>query len=194
MFYRAEEKSADSRFSADTNIFSSCFYKKLTDFDPNRIRNWTKRVNIFNKDFVVIPVCTGSHWILLIVKMNHGAGISMMILDSANRSSQKSSLTLERRIKSYLNDEWVAQTKHQLKSQSTISFEEVSYTNVPQQPNGTDCGVYVMKFFTEFLNNLPLNQWPKWTPRFSHNAIMQLRTNTMFLIQELASKEGHSQQ
>lgn len=80
LFYRAEEKSADSRFSADTTyIFSSCFYKKLTDFDPNRIRNWTKRVNIFNKDLVVIPVCTGSHWMLLIVKMNHVAGISMMI-------------------------------------------------------------------------------------------------------------------
>ena len=62
LFYKAEEKSADSRFPADSiYIFSPCFYKKLTTFNPNRIRKWTKHVNIFNTDFVVVPVCTGSH-------------------------------------------------------------------------------------------------------------------------------------
>ena len=60
---------------------------------------------------------------------------------------------------------------------------------MPQQPNSTDCGVYVMKCYTEFLNDLPVVPWPQWRPRFTHDEVMKLRTSTMFLIQELASKE-----
>ena len=43
LLYKAEEKSAAPDFSVDTvYIFSACFYKRLTDFNPNRIRNWTR--------------------------------------------------------------------------------------------------------------------------------------------------------
>ena len=94
LFYKAEERSAYPNFPADLlYIFSSCFYKKLTDFNPNRIRHWTRGVNIFSKEFVIIPVCTGRLWMLVIVKMNYGDGVSIMILDSANRPSSRSNAT-----------------------------------------------------------------------------------------------------
>ena len=193
LFHKAEEKSTDTTFPANTLfIFSACFYKKLTAFNPNRIRNWTKGVNIFQKDFVVMPVCTGSHWILIILKMNHGTDVLMTILDSANKSPQTPGVTrrlfVERFVKNYLKDEWAAKTRHLQKTQN-LSFENVCYPDVPQQPNQTDCGVYVMQFFAEFLKNIPIGQWRHWTPSFSHHTVMQMRTDTMFLIQELASKE-----
>ena len=159
---KAEEKSADFPDNS-VYIFSSCFYKKLTDFDPNGIRNWTKRVNIFHKDFVVIPVCTGCHCLLLIVKMNNGTDVSVLLFDSANQSSKRSGLTrhpsVERMVKNYLQDEWAAKSKHQPKSRK-ITFDEVQYPNCPQQPNSTDCGVYAMKVFVEFLKDLPSKQCP----------------------------------
>ena len=93
-------------------IFSSCFHKKLASFNPNRIRNWTKGVNIFWKEYVIIPVCTGTHWMLVIVKMNRGDGVSIMILDAANRPSVRSNKihrrSVERLVKNYLRDEWAA--------------------------------------------------------------------------------------
>ena len=89
-----------------------CFYKKLTALDPNQVRNWTKGVNIFQKDFVVMPVCTGSQWILIILKMNYGTDVLMTILDSANKSPQTPGVTrrlsVERFVKNYLKDEWAA--------------------------------------------------------------------------------------
>ena len=194
LFYKAQEESEKSRVTSDTlYIFSSCFYKGLTHFNPNRIRNWTKRVNIFNKDFLIIPVCTGCHWLLVVLKMNQGAGISMVLFDSANRLQQSSSQihrpSVERLIKNYLKDEWAATGKHEVKTRS-VWFEDVCYADVPQQPNETDCGVYVIKVFAEFLNDLPMSQWPHWTPRFSHDAVLELRNETMFLLQDLASKQG----
>ena len=87
----------------------------------------------------------------VIVKMNHGDGVSIMILDSANRPSicfeQIHCPSVDFLVKNYLQDEWAAKAIHKRNSNF---FGEVIYADVPQQPNDTDCGAYVMKFFSEF--------------------------------------------
>lgn len=67
-----------------THVFSSYFYKRLTSphaqATPSttlpfsaaakrhaRVRKWTKNVNIFEKDFVVIPINEHAHWFLAII-------------------------------------------------------------------------------------------------------------------------------
>lgn len=52
------------------HVFNSCFYAKIErNFNPMTIRHWTKKTNIFEKDFVVFPVCHNDHWILVIIRM-----------------------------------------------------------------------------------------------------------------------------
>ena len=146
------------------------------------IRHWTRGVNIFGKEFVITPVCTGRHWMLVIVKTNYGDGVSIMILDSANRPSSRSSTTcrpsVQHLVRNYLQDEWVAKSKQKAQN---ISLEEVSYRDVPQQPNDTDCGAYVMKFFTKFSSDLPFGHWPNCRPRFTKDEVEQLCTSTSSL-------------
>ena len=74
------------------------FAKTLDSFNPNRIRNWKKSANIFWKEYVIIPVCTGTHWMFVIVKVNHNDGVSIMILDSANRPSLSSNKYIVHRL------------------------------------------------------------------------------------------------
>lgn len=69
-----------------TFIFSSFFYQRLTTSSrsPNSghdkgvkqtaaqkrhayVQNWTKRVNLFEKDYIVIPINEQSHWFLVII-------------------------------------------------------------------------------------------------------------------------------
>ncbi|XP_063235233.1 sentrin-specific protease 6-like [Bacillus rossius redtenbacheri] len=66
-----------------TFIFSTFFYKRLTsptsyafESDPSlspaekrhrRVKSWTKNVNLFEKDFIVIPINKDLHWFLAIV-------------------------------------------------------------------------------------------------------------------------------
>ena len=66
-----------------TYVFNSFFYKRLTTKNPDekkekkglspaesrheRVKKWTKYVNIFEKDFVVIPINEHAHWFLAIV-------------------------------------------------------------------------------------------------------------------------------
>lgn len=68
-----------------THIFSTFFYKRLTTATTRqkqtekdvklsaaqkrhaRVKNWTKNENIFEKDFIIIPINEQSHWFLAII-------------------------------------------------------------------------------------------------------------------------------
>ncbi|XP_014616796.1 PREDICTED: uncharacterized protein LOC106793974 isoform X2 [Polistes canadensis] len=66
-----------------THVFSSYFYKRLTSPHAQagenavvlsaaakrhaRVQKWTKNVNIFEKDFIVIPINEHAHWFLAII-------------------------------------------------------------------------------------------------------------------------------
>ena len=72
-----------------THIFSTFFYKRLTtrpikqknkvhpvEDDPKlsaadkryeRVKRWTKKMNIFDKDFIVVPINEQSHWFVAVI-------------------------------------------------------------------------------------------------------------------------------
>lgn len=68
---------------AKTHFFSTFFYNTLTNTKllgtsndvkltaaqkrHERVKNWTKNVNIFEKDFIVVPINQQSHWFLAII-------------------------------------------------------------------------------------------------------------------------------
>ncbi|XP_068036991.1 sentrin-specific protease 7 isoform X7 [Anomalospiza imberbis] len=65
-----------------THVFSSFFYKCLTRTEKNsegdfkvsaaqrrhrRVRTWTRHINIFNKDYIFVPVNEESHWYMAVI-------------------------------------------------------------------------------------------------------------------------------
>ncbi|XP_011307387.1 uncharacterized protein [Fopius arisanus] len=78
--YLTLERLSDEDASR-THVFSSYFYKRLTSLTQSgdsvnvspavkrhaRVQKWTKNVNIFEKDFVVIPINEHAHWFLAII-------------------------------------------------------------------------------------------------------------------------------
>lgn len=72
-----------------THVFTTYFYKRLTTRPPRsknklhpveddvnlspaekryeRVRRWTKKVNIFEKDFVIVPINEHSHWFVAVI-------------------------------------------------------------------------------------------------------------------------------
>ncbi|KAM9033137.1 sentrin-specific protease 7 isoform 5-T5 [Sarcophilus harrisii] len=80
--YLILEKASDELVER-SHIFSSFFYKCLTrkennsiEENPNlsmaqrrhkRVRTWTRHINIFNKDYIFVPVNEASHWYLAVI-------------------------------------------------------------------------------------------------------------------------------
>jgi len=74
---------------ARTHIFTTYFYKRLTTRPPNsktkahpvednpnlsaaekryeRVKKWTKKVNIFEKDFIIVPINEHAHWFVCVI-------------------------------------------------------------------------------------------------------------------------------
>jgi hypothetical protein len=49
------------------HFFNSFFYKTLSRGGYARVKNWTKHIDIFSFDFLLIPIITNFHWRLAIV-------------------------------------------------------------------------------------------------------------------------------
>ena len=42
-------------------------FSKFSSFRHDRVKRWTRKVNIFEKDFIVIPINENYHWYLAII-------------------------------------------------------------------------------------------------------------------------------
>uniref|UniRef100_A0A8C8VF68 Sentrin-specific protease 7 n=1 Tax=Pelusios castaneus TaxID=367368 RepID=A0A8C8VF68_9SAUR len=75
-------EKAPKQLSERSHIFSSFFYKCLTRTEKNseedpklsvaqrrhkRVRTWTRHINIFNKDYIFVPVNEESHWYMAVI-------------------------------------------------------------------------------------------------------------------------------
>lgn len=99
-----------------THVFSSYFYKRLTSphasaaGDSNmpqtaaakrhaRVQKWTKNVNIFQKDFIVIPINEHAHWFLAIICYPGLVGKVLSKTASAKEKEAQKNLHKNKRLK-----------------------------------------------------------------------------------------------
>lgn len=157
------------------HFFNSFFFRKLADLDkfPDtevvsreaflRVRKWTRRVNIFEKDYIFIPVNYSYHWSLIVI-CNPGAAI----LEDGNQSKTPCILhmdsingthgNLSKLIQSYLWEEW--RERHKVDEASFVTAEnfynmQFISLEVPQQNNLYDCGLFLLHYVEMFLREAP---------------------------------------
>ena len=56
-FLHAAENHLRDNLKDSIYLYNSCFYMKLTQFNPKAIFKWTKNTDIFSKKYLIIPVC-----------------------------------------------------------------------------------------------------------------------------------------
>ncbi|XP_032412106.1 sentrin-specific protease 7-like isoform X5 [Xiphophorus hellerii] len=226
-----------------SHVFSSFFYKQLScrraagESDApsvpdhhtrhQRVKTWTRDVDIFSKDFLFVPVNKAAHWFLVVVcfpgledvrteEFLSGAGGSeraaaeprprsqlpplrvvrlqcsllgcqkktvtkrpcILVMDSLKLSSHDDVCRL---IRGYLQVEWEVRRKTR-RLFAPASMRSCT-CSVPQQDNGSDCGVYLLQFAESFLQNpvvdfdppLRLEGWfPRQQARQKRNEIRSL--------------------
>ncbi|KAL8870399.1 MAG: hypothetical protein Q9174_003552, partial [Haloplaca sp. 1 TL-2023] len=73
-YLEVQAEEANAMTSKKVYIFNSFFYERLTDgkngpkgINYDAVRKWTRDVDIFTYDFVVVPVNEAAHWYLAII-------------------------------------------------------------------------------------------------------------------------------
>jgi sentrin-specific protease 7 len=80
-FFRFLLAQLDPKLQDNIHIFSSFFYRRLSSaklsLSPSSssdiksgfdlVKSWTRKVNLFEKDFIIVPICENLHWFLAII-------------------------------------------------------------------------------------------------------------------------------
>ncbi|PSN41014.1 hypothetical protein C0J52_16055 [Blattella germanica] len=113
--------------------FNSFFYTKLvTGGGHSSVRRWTRKVDIFSYDLIIIPIHLDVHWCLIAIDFEKR---TVKYYDSMGSPNNK---CLECIIK-YLKAECLDKKKTHFNLSGWL-IENVK--DLPQQMNGSDCGVF----------------------------------------------------
>ena len=165
----------------NSHIFTTYFYKALSspfnlkkrkdkdNVTPNtpdgvydRVKNWTKKVDLFEKDYIVVPVNEKSHWYLIIICFPGSVNVKTELEDTARRSSilvfdslpdpENPRTEAVTRLRSYLTSEWAA--RRGLEAEVVFTEENMPQANprVRGQLNSKDCGLFLLQFVQSFFS------------------------------------------
>ncbi|XP_047972797.1 probable ubiquitin-like-specific protease 2B isoform X4 [Salvia hispanica] len=159
------------------HFFNSFFFRKLADMDKDpssafdgkaafqRVRKWTKKVNLLEKDFIFIPVNYNLHWSLIVIcyfgkvasyKGDDEPGRVPCILHMDSLRGTHSAL--KDLMQSYLWEEWKERQKGTCEDlYSKFSNLKFVPLEVPQQQNLYDCGLFLLHYVELFLEEVPTN-------------------------------------
>ena len=131
----------------------------------NRVKPFVRKINIFDKDFIIIPInhkakddTKNGHWYLSIIynpgnKEGYHHTRCILILDSGRKSAQQTERHIEtcHILRTFLTAEY------KIHHGSGPTFDN---TNFPQyipevmtQENNTDCGIFLLQFVESFFQN-----------------------------------------
>ncbi|KAG1041095.1 hypothetical protein G6F43_012170 [Rhizopus delemar] len=150
-------------------VYTSFFFTKLKECKTpeglSSLSRWTRGVNLFEKDLLIIPVAEHKHWFLVLVA-NPGACIGsptvtgsrfdngkldkqkpyIMVIDSLGGSQHY----VRDLVTKYLKSE--AKKKHKVEESSFITPQFVQVES-PIQDNHYDCGVYCLYTIKQIYEN-----------------------------------------
>ncbi|KAI8877101.1 cysteine proteinase [Backusella circina FSU 941] len=129
---RAESNQALPRI----HCFNTFFCSTLREQGYQKVRRWTKKVDVFTKELLLIPINRSYHWVLGVIDISNKR---ICIYDSMSGSHPKTLQTFW----DYLEFE------HRDKKQTPFDYtgwEIESPKAIPQQENMSDCGVFTCTF------------------------------------------------
>lgn len=156
------------------HIFSSFFFAKLQAIRTKNIDNyeesfkciskWLKGIEIFNKDFLVMPVCERDHWLLVILCYpDRQPSEDVSLITDAQlyepavfvlNSLQNYGPSVKKSLNHFLKHQWMREkNKPRNFSIRTRGGIRLIFPRLPQQSNSYNCGVFALNYFYCFMKN-----------------------------------------
>ncbi|KAI9482911.1 MAG: hypothetical protein EXX96DRAFT_124425 [Benjaminiella poitrasii] len=135
-FELLSERAAKAQGIPSVHCFSTFFFSTLQDQGYAKIRRWTKRVDIFAKDLLFIPINQSYHWVLGVIDMKNK---KVLVYDSLGGDHDRMlSVFLD-----YLKQEHLDKKKTPFDSTGWVM---VAPKDIPRQGNMSDCGAFTCTF------------------------------------------------
>ncbi|KAF0036276.1 hypothetical protein F2P81_011588 [Scophthalmus maximus] len=159
------ERSKDPNLPS-VNTFNTFFYPKLGRSGYSAVRRWTKKTDIFSKDILLVPVHLGVHWCLSVVDFRKKA---IMYFDSMGGNNDEACRILF----DYLQQESRDKKGKELDT-SGWTLHSKKPSEIPQQMNGSDCGMFTCKYADYITKDKPITFTQKHMPYFRRRMVWEI--------------------
>ncbi|KAM6388811.1 sentrin-specific protease 5 [Pluvialis apricaria] len=117
------------------HFFNSFFHRQLVTKGYNGVKRWTKKVDLFKKTLLLIPIHLEVHWSLITVN------IPSRIISFYDSQGIHFKFCVEN-IRKYL----LTEAKEKNRSEFLQGWQTAVTKCIPQQKNDSDCGVFVLQY------------------------------------------------
>ncbi|XP_069500448.1 sentrin-specific protease 3 isoform X2 [Ambystoma mexicanum] len=145
------------------HFFNSFFYDKLRTNGYDGVKRWTKNVDIFKKDLLLIPIHLEVHWSLVSVDVIRK---SITYFDSQRTLNRR----CPKHIGKYLQAEAVKKDRPDFFSDWKGFFK----MNVARQNNDSDCGAFVLQYCKFLALGLPFTFTQQDMPKLRRQIYKEL--------------------
>lgn len=151
------------------HAMNTFFLKKLQEQGYSGVRRWTKKIDIFSFDVIPIPVHKGIHWCMAIIHMKNKTIKYYDSMGAPNNGALNA-----------LSEYLVLECKDKKQTEFDMSgwtLENVQ--GIPQQENGSDCGVFSCMYAEFITRNRPIVFTQQNMPYFRMKMIYEICTGQM---------------
>ncbi|KFP61492.1 Sentrin-specific protease 2, partial [Cariama cristata] len=148
------------------HAFSTFFYPKLISGGYKAVRRWTTGVDLFKRDLILVPIHLRVHWALVVIDVRKK---TIKYFDS---TAQKGEAICEALFQ-YLQEE--SREKRNLDlTFSEWTLHSMKSHEIPQQLNGSDCGVFICKYADYISRDKPITFTQNHMPYFRRRMVWEI--------------------
>uniref|UniRef100_A0A8C5LQ87 SUMO specific peptidase 3 n=1 Tax=Leptobrachium leishanense TaxID=445787 RepID=A0A8C5LQ87_9ANUR len=152
-----------SVFCFQVHFFNSFFYDKLRTKGYEGVKRWTKNVEIFNKQLLLIPIHLEVHWSLVCVNVIKRTVTYFDSQRTLNRRCPK-------HIAKYLQAEAIKKDLPEFAS----GWKGLFKMNIARQNNDSDCGAFVLQYCKYLALGLPFTFCQQDMPKLRRQIYKEL--------------------
>ncbi|XP_054691801.1 sentrin-specific protease 2 isoform X2 [Grus americana] len=146
--------------------FSTFFYPKLVSGGYKAVRRWTRGVDLFKQDLILVPIHLRVHWALVVIDVRKK---TIKYFDSMGQKGDKICEILFQ----YLQEE--SREKRNLElTFSEWTLRSMEPHEIPQQLNGSDCGVFMCKYADCISRDKPITFTQNHMPYFRRKMVWEI--------------------
>ncbi|NWU91950.1 SENP1 protease, partial [Upupa epops] len=151
------ERSKEKGLPA-VHAFNTFFFTKLKTAGYQAVKRWTKKVDIFSVDLLLVPIHLGVHWCLAVVDFRKK---TITYYDSMGGINSEACRILLQ----YLKQESLDKKRKEFDTNGWSLLSKRSQ-EIPQQMNGSDCGMFACKYADCITKDKPINFTQQHMPYF----------------------------
>ncbi|KRT82589.1 Peptidase [Oryctes borbonicus] len=147
------------------------FYPKIINGGQSSVRRWTRKVDIFSYDLIAIPIHLKLHWCMAIIDFRKKR---ITYYDSMGSSNME----CLRALMSYLKDEHLDKKKTEF---DASDWRLTSARDIPQQMNGSDCGMFSCTFAEVLTRDAEINFSQEHMPYLRRKMVLEILESRLLI-------------